>query len=131
LDSFFAIQRSPLFCVENARQAECFRDMAERKCSLPLLNSLFLYLGGIDGQETLFRKIRRTILATAKSSAARIQKTAVQAATAAATAAAEAAVETFMKSLRRESQAPKTAKRRVNTKRTPARKTSRRKTLSH
>jgi len=39
------------------------------------------------------RKIRRTILATAKSRAARIQKTAVQAATAAATAAAEAAVE--------------------------------------
>ena len=50
------------------------------------------------------QKSRRTILATAKSSAARIQKTAVQAATAAATAAAEAAVETFMKSLRRESQ---------------------------
>ena len=73
------------------------------------------------------RKSRRTILATAKSSAARIQKTAVQAATAAATAAAEAAVEAFMKSLRREGQAPKTAKRRVSTKRTPARKTSRRK----
>jgi hypothetical protein len=32
-----------------------------------------------------------------------------------------------MKSMRRESQAPKTAKRRVSTKRTPARKTSRRK----
>ena len=73
------------------------------------------------------RKSRRTILATAKSSAARIQKTAVQAATAAATAAAEAAVEAFMKSLRREGHAPKTAKRRVSTTRTPARKTSRRK----
>jgi hypothetical protein len=32
-----------------------------------------------------------------------------------------------MRSMRRESQAPKTAKRRVSTKRTPARKTSRRK----
>jgi hypothetical protein len=130
LDSFFAIQRSPLFCVENARQAECFRDMAERKCSLPLLNSFFIW-EELMAKKRSVRKIRRTILATAKSSAARIQKTAVQAATAAATAAAEAAVETFMKSLRRESQAPKTAKRRVNTKRTPARKTSRRKTLSH
>ena len=73
------------------------------------------------------RKSGRTILSTAKSSAARIQKTAIQAATAAATAAAEAAVQAFMKSLRHESQAPKTAKRRVSTKRTPTRKTSRRK----
>jgi hypothetical protein len=73
------------------------------------------------------RKNRRTILATAKSSAARIQKTAVQAATAAATAAAEAAVQAFMKSLRHERQAPKMANRHVSTKRTPARKTSRRK----
>ena len=48
------------------------------------------------------RKSRRSIMGTAKSSAARIQKVAVRAATAAATAAAEAAVQAAMKTLSQE-----------------------------